>query len=181
MDAVSHDNFAVCEHCNAINGPVNKYCSQCSFPIRGSEEEKASFHLTVSSRRRFLDDANGKIKSARNAIYGLSALFFIFGLFMGFGMDDFATMIVNLVLCVTYLVLAAWCSHNPFGAILTAFIIYLTLVVVNMLIDPATLFQGIIIKVVIIAWLAKGIRSAHEAKGYLKELQNLKAVPVDAE
>jgi hypothetical protein len=135
----------------------------------------------VSSRKRFLNDAMDKIKSARKVIYVLAALFFIFGLFMGFGMDDFATMMVNLVLCVIYLVLAAWCTHNPFGAILTAFIIYLTLIVVNMLIDPATLFQGIIIKIAIIAWLAKGIRSAHEAKGYLKELQNLKAVPVDAE
>ncbi|HEX7014654.1 MAG TPA: hypothetical protein VF191_04030 [Cyclobacteriaceae bacterium] len=181
MDAISQDTFAVCEHCNAINGPLNKYCSQCSYPIRGSEEEKASFQLTVSSRRRFLDDAMGKIKSARKVIYGLAALFFIFGLYMGFGEDDFATMMVNLILCVIYLVLAAWCNQNPFGAILTAFIIYLTLIVVNMLIDPATLFHGIIIKLVIIAWLVKGIRSAHEAKGYLRELENLKAVPVDAE
>jgi hypothetical protein len=181
MDTVNRDSFAVCEHCNSINGPLSKYCSQCSFPIRGSEEEKASFQLTVSSRRRFFDDAMGKIKSARSAIFGLAALFFIFGLFMGFGMGDYATMIVNLVLCVIYLVLAAWCNQNPFGALLTAFIIYLTLIVINMLIDPATLFQGIIIKIVIIAWLAKGIRSAHEAKGYLRELQNLKAVPVDAE
>jgi len=181
MDAVSQDTFAVCEHCNAINGPLNKYCSQCSYPIRGSDEEKASFRLTVSSRRRFLGDAMDKVKSARNAILGLAALFFIFGLFVGFGMDDFATMIANLILCVIYLVLAVWCNQNPFGAILTAFIIYLTLIVVNMLIDPATLFQGIIIKVVIIAWLAKGIRSAHEAKGYLKELENLRAVPVDAD
>lgn len=181
MDAVNHDTFTVCEHCNAINGPVNKYCSQCSFPMRGSEEEKASFYLTVSSRKRFLGDAMSKIKSAKNVILGLAALFFIFGLVMGFVMDDFATMIVNIVLCVVYLVLAAWCNQNPFGAILTAFIIYLTLIVANMLIDPATLFHGIIIKVVIIAWLAKGIRSAHEAKGYLRELENLKAVPVDAE
>jgi hypothetical protein len=181
MDAVSQDAFTVCEHCNAINGPLNKYCSQCSFPVGGSDEEKANFRLIVSSRRRFLDDAMDKIKSARNAIYGLAALFFIFGLFMGFGMDDFATMIVNLILCVIYLVLAAWCNQNPFGAILTAFIIYMTIVLVNMVVDPATLFQGIIIKIVIIAWLAKGIRSAHEAKGYLKELENLKAVPVDTE
>ncbi|MFO7259077.1 MAG: hypothetical protein DIU61_015360 [Bacteroidota bacterium] len=181
MDAVSQDSFTVCEHCNSINGPMNKYCSQCSFPIRGSEGEKASFLLTVSSRRRFLDDARQKIKSARTVIFVLAALFFVFGLFVGFAMDDFPSMIVSLVLCLIYLLLAAWCNQNPFGAILTAFIIYVTLIMVNMLVDPETLFQGIIIKIGIIAWLVKGIRSAHEAKGYLRELQNLRAVPVDAE
>jgi hypothetical protein len=111
----------------------------------------------------------------------LAALFFVFGLFVGFAMDDFPSMIVSLVLCLIYLLLAAWCNQNPFGAILTAFIIYVTLIMVNMLVDPETLFQGIIIKIGIIAWLVKGIRSAHEAKGYLRELQNLRAVPVDAE
>ncbi|HEY8512802.1 MAG TPA: hypothetical protein VIL31_12670 [Cyclobacteriaceae bacterium] len=135
----------------------------------------------MSSRRRFLDDARQKIKSARIVILVLAGLFFAFGLFVGFTMDDFPSMVVSVVLCFIYLLLAAWCNQNPFGALLTAFIIYLTLILINTLVDPATLFHGIIIKIVIIGWLIKGIRSAHEAKGYLKELQNLKAVPVDAE
>ena len=170
-----------CEHCNAYNDAGRKYCSQCSFPIEGTEDEKRSFRLTVSSRKRFLDDARSKIKNARIVIHVLAGLFFLVGLFMGFGADDFVAMIANLFLCVIYLVLAVWCSQNPLGAILTAFIIYLTLMVVNVLIDPATLFQGVIIKFFVIAGLVKGIRSAQEAKGYLKELQNLKAVPVDSE
>lgn len=170
-----------CEHCHAYHDAGRKYCSQCSFPIDGTEDEKRSFRLTVSSRKRFLDDARDKIKSARIVIQVLAGLFFLIGLFMGFAMDDFASMIANLCLCVIYLMLAAWCNQNALGAILTAFIIYITLMVVNVIIDPATLFQGVIIKFFVIAGLVKGIRSAQEAKGFLKELQNLKAVPVDYE
>lgn len=168
-----------CEHCNAYNTGASKYCSQCSFPIDGTEEEKTGFRLTVSSRKRFLDDARSKIRYAKIVICALAGLFFVLGLFMGFGADDYVSMIANLFLCVIYLVLAAWCSRNPVGAILTAFIIYLTLMLVNLLIDPASLFQGVLIKFFVIAGLVKGIRSAQEAKGYLKELQNLKAAPVD--
>lgn len=169
----------VCEHCKAYNDEGRKYCSQCSFPIEGTEEEKRSFRLTVSSRKRFLDDARSKIRYAKIVICGLAGLFFLVGMFQGFASDDFVSMIANLFLCVLYLLLAAWCNHNPLGAILTAFIIYLTLMLVNLLIDPITLFQGVIIKCIVIAGFVKGIRSAQEAKGYLRELQNLKADPFD--
>lgn len=40
--------------------------------------------------------------------------------------DDVASFVANLVLCLTYLILAAWATKNPFAAILTAFVLYLT-------------------------------------------------------
>lgn len=167
-----------CENCNATHDFSKKFCSQCSFPIGGTEDEKRSFRLLISSRKRLLSDANDKIKSAKTAIYVLAGLFFLFGLVAGFANDDFATMIVNLFLCVIFLVLAAWSSNNPFGAILTAFIIYATVHIVNGFIDPATIIQGVIIKALVIVAFVKGIQSAHEAQGYLKELEKLKSVPV---
>lgn len=179
MTEASLDYAGACENCHAVNHSRSNFCVECSFPIGGTEEEKTSFRLTVSSRKRFLSDARDKIRSAKNVIFVLAGIFFLFGLYTGFGLDDFPTMIVNLFLCVVYLVLAAWCSRNPLGAILTAFIIYATLMVVNLVIDPTTLFQGIIMKCIIIAALVKGMRSAQEAKGYLSELQNLKAAPLD--
>lgn len=169
---------ALCENCNASNDPSKKFCSQCSFPIGGTEEEKYSFRLLISSRKRLLSDAHDKVKSAKTAIYVLAGLFFVFGLIIGFAGDDFPAMIVNLFLCVIYLVLAVWSGKNPFGAILTAFIIYATVQVVNLFLDPSTLFQGLIIKVFVIIAFVKGIRSAHEAQGFLKELEKLKAAPV---
>jgi hypothetical protein len=79
---------------------------------------------------------------------------------------------------VIYLILAAWSNKNPFGAILTAFIIYITLIVINAFFDPATIIQGIIIKIFFIGALIKGTRSAKEAEGFKKELEKFKAVPV---
>lgn len=167
-----------CENCSTPGDPNKKFCSQCSFPIGGTDEEKTSFRLIVSSRKRLLSDAQDKIKSARIAILVLAGIFFVSGLIIGFGNDDFETMIVNLVLCVIYLVLAAWANQNPFGAILTAFIIYVTLQVVNGFLEPTSIIRGVIIKVFVIAAFVKGIRSAHEAQGYLKELEKLKAQPI---
>ena len=168
-----------CENCSALVSNDQKFCSQCSFPANGSDSEKQSFRLHVSSRKRFLSDAQDKIKSSRYIMFGLAGLFLVVGLFVCFGADDFAPMVINIFCCIVYLILAAWCSKNPFGATLTALIIYGTLVVVNAFVEPTSLFSGIVIKIIIIVALVKGIRSAQEAQKYLGELEKLKAVPAN--
>lgn len=170
---------SVCENCSASVVSTQKFCSQCSYPANGSEEEQRNFRLHVSSRKRFLSDAQDKIKSSKIIIFGLAGLFFIVGLIMGFGSDDFVSMVTNIFLCIVFLILAAWCTHNPFGATLTALIIYGTILVVNAFADPTTILSGIILKVIIITALVKGIRSAQEAQKYLSELEKLKAVSVN--
>jgi hypothetical protein len=168
-----------CENCTTKNPGDQKFCSQCSFPIGGTEDEQRSFRLLVSSRRRLLSDAKDKIKSARYTIYILAGIFFIVAGVAGLANDDIPTLVVNLCLCLLYLIFAAWCTKNPFGAILTAFIVYVTILVINFFVDPASIISGIIIKVFVIAAFIKGIRSAQEGQGYLKELEKLNAVPVD--
>lgn len=174
---INESSNVTCENCKAVVEASKKFCPHCSFPIGGTEEEQRSFRLTVSSRKRLLSDANDKIKSAKQIMYVLAGLIFIFGLIQGFANDDFGTMIVNLCISLLYLILAAWANKNPFGAILTAFIIYVSLILVNAVIEPTTLFSGIIMKVIVIGGFIKGTRSAKEAQDYLKELEKLKAVP----
>lgn len=174
---VNHEAIP-CENCQEVSKDNPKFCPQCSFPNGGTEDEKRSFRLTVSSRKRLLSDAEDKIKGAKNIIYIIAGLTFLMGLYMGLGLDDFASMVVNFILCLIYLIMAAWSNKNPFGAILTAFIIYITIHVINAFFDPTTLIQGIILKIVFIGGFIKGIRSAQEAQGFMKELEKFKASPV---
>ncbi|HYF70623.1 MAG TPA: hypothetical protein VD884_20955 [Ohtaekwangia sp.] len=167
-----------CENCNTPVTSGNKYCSHCSFPAGGDEHEKRSFRLIVSSRKRLLDDAQKKIKSAKITIYILAGIFFVAGIFFWVFQEDVGTLVVYLLMSLIYLILAAWCEKNPFGAILTAFVIYITLQVIAAFVDPVSIVSGIIIKVFIIAALVKGIRSAREAQNYRNELLKLKIQPV---
>lgn len=112
-------------------------------------------------------------------MFVLAGIFLIVGLIMGFSSDDFASMVTNIFLSIVFLILAAWCTHNPFGATLTALIIYGTIVVVNVFVDPTTIASGIILKIIIISALVKGIRSAQEAQKHLRELEKLKAAPIN--
>jgi hypothetical protein len=178
LENTSSETLA-CENCATPINNDQKFCSQCSFPINGSEDEKRSFRIHVGSRKRFLKDAQGKTKSSQTIMYVLAGLFFVVGLFVGFGADNFEGMVINIFCCLIFLVLAAWCSKNPFGATLTALIIYGTIQVVNAFMDPTTIFSGIILKIIIVSALVKGIRSAQEAQKHLAELEKLKAAPVN--
>ena len=171
----------ICENCSISANASHKFCPNCGFPIGGMEQEKASFRLTVRSRQRFLKDANKQIKNAKYIIYALAGLFLLVGLFQGFAADDFGGMIVNLVLSLMYLILASWADKNAFGAILTAFIVYITVHIINGIIDPLTIFQGLLMKVIFIGAFVKGIQSALEANRLMNELEKFKAVPIGEE
>jgi len=121
--------------------------------------------------------AEKKIKTAKIYIYVLAALVFVSGLVYGFAKDDFVLMIVNLCISLLYLIMAAWSDKNPFGAILTTFIIYITLILLNAFLDPSSLFSGWLIKILVIGAFVKAIQSAKEAQGLLADLEKTKSLP----
>jgi hypothetical protein len=58
------------------------------------------------------------------------------------------------------LVLAWWSKRKPLPAILVAAAVFAAVQVLNAMIDPKTLVQGILIKIFIVAVLIKGIKGA---------------------
>ena len=167
--------ITICENCRNHQSIEKKFCSSCSFPVQGTDEEKYNFRLRLSSRKRLLKDAEGRMKSARTMIYVAAGLFLVSGLIAFFTSDDYATLLVSLIICVVYLILAVWSSKNSFAAILTAMIIYLTIQLINVIAAPESLFSGIILKIIIIVAFAKGIKAALEAKNLLGQLDKLGA------
>ena len=169
MEDTVLDSASICDNCMA---PISteKFCSACGYPMKGSDQEKSDYRAKVSSAKFWLNESDRKINETKNMIYILAGLVFIFGVISGLTTDDDAVVIVNTIIAVLYLILAYWSNSNPFGAILTCFIVYLTLVIVNAIVEPMSIFSGVLWKVFIIVVFVKGIRSAHEAKGYMTDL-----------
>jgi hypothetical protein len=69
-------------------------------------------------------------------------------------------LVVNLILCALMLVLAWWSKSKPLAAILIATSIYAVVLVTGAIMDPRTIVQGIIMKIIVIAVLARGIKGA---------------------
>jgi di/tricarboxylate transporter len=164
----------VCDNCRAENPSTQKFCSSCSYPISGSLEERQQFVATIGKHKLLIKRAKEQISNAKIIIYLIAGFTFLAGLFGYFKYEDFTLLIVNIFMCLLYLIMAAWADKNPFAAILTAFIIYITVILINAVVSPGSLFSGIIWKVIFIAAFIKAIRSAQAAQESMNELEKYK-------
>ena len=73
--------------------------------------------------------------------------------------------IVNLTLACIMLALYFWARISPLPAIMVATSVFLTVHIVNFVVNPETLAQGLVIKAFAIAALAAGIHAAVQLHG----------------
>jgi hypothetical protein len=73
-------------------------------------------------------------------------------------------LVVNLILAALMLVLAWWSKRQPLAAILIATAIFVVVQILGAIVDPKTIVQGIIVKIIIIVVLVRGIKGALEAR-----------------
>lgn len=165
----------VCENCQAVTLVTQKFCSQCSFPIGGTKNEQIAFRSNIAVRTRLLKESERHVNICKKLLYLLAGINIVLGLLAGFGADNFPSMISSICVALLFLILTAWADRNPFGAILTAFIVYLTLNVVNTIDNPTLLFRGIPSKIICVIAFVGGIRSARQVTVQRAALEKLKA------
>lgn len=74
-------------------------------------------------------------------------------------MEPRLVFITNYVLAAIMLGLFFWCRKSPLPATTTALCIYLAVILLNAVIDPNTLYQGLLIKIVFIGAMVGGIKA----------------------
>lgn len=151
---------SACYLCKTSINTSDVYCPECGFPENGTEKEKAQFHARNAMQKNQNIDAAQKIKSARNVLYVMAGIVLVFGFFSFFKDQDVALLVTNVILGVIYLLLGSWTSKKPLVAILLGLFLYLTTIVISAIFEPSTIFRGIIFKILIIAYLGKGVYSA---------------------
>jgi hypothetical protein len=70
----------------------------------------------------------------------------------------------NYFLAAVMLGLFFWSRRAPFPAMVTGLCVYLAVIVLNAVIDPKTLYQGILIKALFISAMIAGIKAAMEER-----------------
>lgn len=118
--------------------------------IVGNQVEEALANLAMYEDNAILDTVDGRTYTAgelRNQIVW----------------EHRGLLIVNLLLAAIMVVLAWWSKQRALPAILVATAIYVVVQVAGAIVDPKTLFQGLVVKAIVIAVLVKGIKGAVSA------------------
>lgn len=149
-----------CSHCSTAISIDDKFCISCGFPEGGTEQEQSKFHADRIIEHSKTKESAKVLRNARNTLFVIAALSFLGGLFLFFAMDDFAGLIAQIILSVIYVVLGYWSQQKPLIALVLGLLVYATTVVLMALIEPSTIYRGIIIKIFVIVYLGRGINSA---------------------
>lgn len=108
-----------------------------------------------------------QIRQARNTIFIVAAIQFLFGIVSGYQIGSETGWLVFAVtgfIAIIFLALGIWTKKKPYTAILIALILYSSLLAIDLIIQPSTVLKGIIIKLFIIGYLIRGLGKAKEAQ-----------------
>jgi len=132
-------------------------------PTPGPAEQKPDMLNDVLDTREY----DGKVKSAQTAIFVVAGVQLIFGIilaFVGAEADRNIQIIFSVIIAAIFGGLGLWCKKMPLIAIIIALCLYVGIQILGAVVDPSTLYKGIIMKALIIFYLIKGIGAAKAAQ-----------------
>ena len=114
------------------------------------------------------------VKNARTALYVVAGLIVLGGLITTVLQPNEMLLdiwIEVVIVAGIFFVLAVWSNMKPYAALLTGLIIYILYQLLYLIIDPANIVRGIIVKIIIVVYLIRGISNAREAERFKETLK----------
>jgi hypothetical protein len=125
---------------------------------------------TIFSEQEFSMEGYDKhIRQARNTLFIAAGILFVNAivLFSKYPFD-MEVMWLDYLLWTVYIggciALAFWTKKKPYYAIIGGLILIGVFILVNAIIEPKTIFAGMIFKIAIIVFLFKGLNNARDAQ-----------------
>ena len=178
-----------CPHCGTMNPAGSSFCESCgkALPVGTSAGPRVvgegSIASTSAGQNLQAQELKKKMKSARGALLAVAIIQVVVGFFLYAILADEAgkpnslmtkadlniMLVVILVIGAIYFGLWVWAKSAPFPAALTGLILYVTLWLGQGVMDPASLVQGILIKIIIVAVLIKAVQAGLEYRKLIEK------------
>ncbi|RQO70745.1 hypothetical protein DBR43_22385 [Pedobacter sp. KBW06] len=168
------ENINYCNCCAVKYEAMDAFCNACGFPLQGTKQEQDFYISERNVKEIELIDLDEKVERARRSLYwisGLTLFSLVFVVFKPSPDEDVSFLVITtLILSTAFLGLAVWGKTRTSTALISGLSLYLIIHILNAILDPRTILSGIIVKVVIIVYLVKGIKSVIEREKIKKEL-----------
>ena len=134
---------------------------------------------TIFNEQEFsMEGYDRHIRQARNALFTAAAILLLNAIILFAQYPfDIEIMWLDYLIWVVYIggfiALGFWTKKKPYYAIIGGLILMGVFILVNAIIDPNTIFGGIIFKIAVVVFLIKGLGDAKEAQ-QMKEQFNIK-------
>lgn len=165
----------VCFYCKTEGLTESDYfCTNCGFPQHGTLREQKGFLCDMDNREIQMGQQKLTLGFARYILFCIAVVNFVVAIFwLKYASSNFK-FISELIMSVVYMFLGIWAIKKPFPAILTGLIIYVVMIVFNGILIPASLFSGIIMKIIFIATFCYGVADAKRYEKNRREQDTIK-------
>ncbi len=114
------------------------------------------------------------IRQARNALFIVAAVQMIMAIYLAIvtadGVESTMEFVILAGVSVVFFLLALYSKKKPYTAIVAGLVLYGSLLLLDLIMEPASIFKGIIMKGLIIYYLARSVNDAKEAQEGMKHL-----------
>mgnify|MGYP000209295204 CR=1 FL=1 len=167
------ETFKQCPACkNELQDDLD-FCDVCDFPFKGSEKEKGIHIGRFINKKGVVFDADESLNKSQYLIYIVVALF-VLGMVINFQSLILNPFILgfNLAICLVLVASAILIKKSPLLFTTIPLVILLLLYIGNYIIDPRSLVNGILFKLIIIGSLIYSIYM-HVSSNRFKKKYNI--------
>jgi hypothetical protein len=162
-----------CPACMAHVFQSEPICKNCNYPLQGTPEEQQQF---LNEREIFqidFDTHEKQISQAGKTLYWIAGLMFLGDLLM-LGVSRHydkvgLTLGFSAIVSGIFVGLAYWSRTKPTAALIIGLSIFVLIQLLAAIGDPVSIVKGVIVKIIIIGYLIKGIKSSIEADKMMRE------------
>lgn len=125
-------------------------------------EDEREIRLQTLSKEKEISETKKTLNKGRYALIVIGGLYLLIGVFEAFFMIE-NQLIFGLLdwgIGAVFIGLGIWSFYKPFVALLSGLIFYIALNLLFALIEPMTLFSGLILKFIVISYLIYSIKVA---------------------
>ncbi len=159
-----------CPACKTEIYPQDNLCENCRFPCHGSEKEKSIHIGRFIAKKGIVRDSSDAVGNVKKILFGLAALN-VFSVIVMYSSTTYHWLDLSLngFLALVFVFCAIFVEKAPLLFTALPLAILLCVYILNAIIDPVSLVNGIIIKVLIVGSLVYSIYLSLKAKRFQKQ------------
>ncbi len=159
-----------CPACKNENNIEVNFCELCDFPFEGSEKEKSIHIGKFIGKKGIIIDSEDSLTKSRNLLL-IAAGFYLVGSIINYPLllEYLILLIVNVIIILVITTSALLLKKAPLLFLIIPLTLLLIIYISNFIINPDTLLNGIIFKVLILGSLVYSLYNYVASKKFKKK------------
>ena len=159
-----------CPQCNAAVEMDAQFCHNCGYSLASLRTTAPVAPVSMATPDPAIEKG---IRQARTTLLVVAIIQIFSGLiFVAMQSQDTFAIAGVFIVSAVFFALWFWAKRNPLPATITGLITFVTLHVAEAMIDPRQIYQGIIMKILVVSFLAKGVSAAINYRNMQKQITN---------